>query len=607
MNLNGFNESSKKILLWLGVPIFVAFIIIEGFALYSGTSLIEALEYIYRNPNDAHFLAWASLAVFISILVVIIFGCKPLKSTDNETFGLLCSALLLFFAQILITNRWPPEGQPYNHVYGLVKMFLTWGVGLAPIGLSIHFCNNYWNKMVKEVQLGQIGESIYPTLMVAQGTFYTFVGVSAILMAYNGSKNDTSMLLAGLKLAFITSVIGLIYSIAAKIYLKKETARFYASRNRTYHIDEYDFMEKAGQLCAQQKNMLEYLDSIAKNVYGQRIEMSETLTKLVETQAEQNRTVSQNLVQQLSSMNSNILNSLQLVLAQTTKGIEKTFAEIDRNMAALNKNLAEAKDSSVEFTRKIEDSSLAYAKMAQSINDEYKSLVAAAAQKQEENLRFFYDKSMKMVDSAAVSCKEANEMSVKAFAKMLEEFQNNNLEAAVSLNEKIERFDKYADKMVALGGNMDNFSEKIAKLNDVLAERSAAAVESNIKIYDAVNKYSEIMAALEERQIRTVELLKVLDVAIEDIAKVDAKVKNSEDRIVAAFESLGNRIHDLNLNRSNEMIEEQKRYAANLHKETENVIKIIGEVVGQARENYDKKLQALDMRIVKAEQDKKEE
>ena len=42
------------------------------------------------------------------------------------------------------------------------------------------------------------------------------------------------MLLSGLKLAFITSIIGLAYSIAAKNYLKKEEDKFFKQKKRRY-------------------------------------------------------------------------------------------------------------------------------------------------------------------------------------------------------------------------------------------------------------------------------------------------------------------------------------------------------------------------------------
>ena len=92
------------------------------------------------------------------------------------------------------------------------------GMGLAAVVCSVILCRGYWDAMGRDIERKQLGDSIYPSLMVAQGTYFTFLGISIILFSFN--QNNTGAFISGLKLAFATSIVGVIYSIAAKIRLK---------------------------------------------------------------------------------------------------------------------------------------------------------------------------------------------------------------------------------------------------------------------------------------------------------------------------------------------------------------------------------------------------
>ena len=114
-----------------------------------------------------------------------------------------------------------------------------------PILFSIGLCGYYWKQMMKDVKQHKLGESIYPTLMAAQGPFYTFLGLSIILLLF--TNRDVTQLIGGLKLAFFTSAIGIMLSIVAKIYLKSETESYVNQDSEgvvvedTVFVDENDF------------------------------------------------------------------------------------------------------------------------------------------------------------------------------------------------------------------------------------------------------------------------------------------------------------------------------------------------------------------------------
>lgn len=132
----------------------------------------------------------------------------------------------------------------------------TW-ISYIGIVFSIIVCCLYWRRMDNDIDNNKIGDNFYPTLMVAQGTFYTFIGISVILITF-GDDSTIRELLAGLRLAFITSVIGLIFSIAAKMYIKK----------RITEIQE-DSVQKEIPVYVDDEQMFYALLDIKKAIEGQ--------------------------------------------------------------------------------------------------------------------------------------------------------------------------------------------------------------------------------------------------------------------------------------------------------------------------------------------------
>ncbi len=166
------------------------------------------------------------------------------KEEDNSISLFYFSCLFLFTAQIIIGYYWPNliifNYTITNSAWGFIKHILRILVAVAPVLLSFYFCTRYWGYLEEELEQEKFNESIYPTLMIAQGTFYTFVGVSAILLIYTGNK-DISQILQGLKLAFLTSVIGLLFSIAARFKIMASSKEFYSNKAKRIPLDEYDF------------------------------------------------------------------------------------------------------------------------------------------------------------------------------------------------------------------------------------------------------------------------------------------------------------------------------------------------------------------------------
>ena len=188
---------------------------------------------------------------------------KDIKENKIEIWILFISAVLIVIFQL---------GLSYQILNPIIKIDditdfnskLSLALNLVPIVLSSYLCKRYWGKLVKDIENNNF-DSIYPTLMVAQGTFYTFVGVSAILVAYkaNGGSNEIPLLIGGLKLAFLTSVIGILFSIGAKSYIKEKMDIYVKNKE---HIDEYNIYDVLKEISCTLKDIKEQSDRTNKDV-----------------------------------------------------------------------------------------------------------------------------------------------------------------------------------------------------------------------------------------------------------------------------------------------------------------------------------------------------
>lgn len=179
-----------------------------------------------------------NIIILLLVLVAIGFTVKTIVinkdlSSNRLTIGILFSTAIALLISQLVFSSYAPEDwkKPFSTVLNVI-----------PIILSIILCQIYWHKLQQDIE-NKIFDSIYPTLMVAQGTFYTFVGVSAILLSYKstGSSSGATMLIGGLKLAFLTSVVGILYSIAAKVYIKEKMDASKTHFSKPVYHDEEDF------------------------------------------------------------------------------------------------------------------------------------------------------------------------------------------------------------------------------------------------------------------------------------------------------------------------------------------------------------------------------
>ena len=109
-----------------------------------------------------------------------------MKLNDSNvkwSFGYLIGTTVVFIIlQVIKTNISASAADES----GLLTTIMTALTNVLPILASGVLCRYYWREMDRDIQRKQLGDSIYPSLMVAQGTFYTFVGISIVLFTFDG-------------------------------------------------------------------------------------------------------------------------------------------------------------------------------------------------------------------------------------------------------------------------------------------------------------------------------------------------------------------------------------------------------------------------------------
>ena len=229
-----------------------------------------------------------------------------MKLNDSNvkwSFGYLIGTTVVFIIlQVIKTNISASAADES----GLLTNIMTALTNVLPILASGVLCRYYWREMDRDIQRKQLGDSIYPSLMVAQGTFYTFVGISIVLFTFDG--NDVSNIISGTKLAFFTSVIGLLSSLAAKIYLKRVTEEYGIGSS-----DEYQYYDEAA-------------------FFDMRKKINESIR-------EQNAIIEKNLNKRLDIVTKGLTNMVEKVTAEHLKKTKECYISLQEASDKVNRDL----------------------------------------------------------------------------------------------------------------------------------------------------------------------------------------------------------------------------------------------------------------------------
>lgn len=278
-----------------------------------------------------------------------------MKLNDSNvkwSFGYLIGTTVVFIIlQVIKTNISASAADES----GLLTNIMTALTNVLPILASGVLCRYYWREMDRDIQRKQLGDSIYPSLMVAQGTFYTFVGISIVLFTFDG--NDVSNIISGTKLAFFTSVIGLLSSLAAKIYLKRVTEEYGIGSSDEYqYYDEaafFDMMKKINESIREQnaiieKNLNKRLDIVTKGltnmvekVTAEHLEKTkECYISLQEASDKVNRDLVIKVNEYIGSIDKSVsaMQSFSGDFKTQLRDMKKGFTELNKALGTMSKN-----------------------------------------------------------------------------------------------------------------------------------------------------------------------------------------------------------------------------------------------------------------------------
>lgn len=561
-----------------------------------------------------------NISAIILLLVITLYMFKKargLSDSNNNTNFLLWSAILVFLIQMISTFNWINLSPQINNLIKNLKNIFSIASNIIPIVCSLWMCNNYWKAMERDVKAGKVGDSIYPTQMVAQGTFYTFVGVSAILMGYNADGSDIDLLISGLKLAFITSVIGLIYSVAAKNYLKRKTEEWENSHlSNPQYLTDVNFFNVLIDISNTLKNGFETIiknQTQQKNILKDFCESMESDNdKIIKNQADQTKNLSIFLNDSISKNNDILKDSLCSVNNMMISNLNKTFEIIKNNVDSASVSMAKISETSekinkdlININRNINNTK---DKMADydGIYEQYITKIKEV----NNQIVIISDNLSKISISEEINSINALIADLKVKIDNFTLSVSNLRSSASYLLEgfKDEREKLSNDLELSIDSLKNSFSNCIKEINDSLKENINdlnTNVKSNIQDINAtiINEKDLIEIQLEKFK----EFKIVIENVARDINNQDESIKIAGEKIVDQYSSLREQLLEKHAQYDKMLITAQEKYQENLNKQIYEIANIMGDIIKKVYKDYNDKINQLQNEINNIIKDSREE
>lgn len=533
--------------------------------------------------------------IVVLFLVVVLFMHKKAKVIFREEYGarfLVISAIFIFAITLAATLYYPTEWlqtfgyspERAGHYIGIFKNLCNLGVSLGAIVCSFYMCCKYWKKMKEDVEEKREYEnSIYPTLMVTQGTFYTFVGVAAILFAYDGSSQNVSVVLSGLKLAFITSIIGMAYSVATKNYLKQQTEAVIKSDKEAKSkmptvlsdADFYKVNSETTDYLARIYNLqkgpevTDYLAKIYNLQKGQEDRINSQVDKL-----------NQLLENHIKESNGELTKNFKIISNAMILSVEDTFSKIQSENHEINASLKNTNGLLQDINTSLDQvktKSMDLQTVFSSLESAYSSIKDQLSQSAD--------------DFAAVQKSfEALQTSITSFADKLEEHN-----PADTINVIQELFQElYETANAQLQDNKASAEESI-KASYTMIEQASQEAAKHMETYsNLIKEQTDAMIdAMEKQRVAMKEYESQLSMVADDATKQDQIIKNGHESIVREYELLINDLIRQNDDYNKMMLEAQKNY----HRDVTNVVDAVTDVISKAKDKYISDIDSLNQKI----------
>ena len=359
---------------------------------------------------------------------------------------------------------------------------------------------------------------ILPTILSSLGILGTFMGIAIGLYAFDVNNIDKSVptLLEGLKLAFVSSIAGIIFTIIKKFELSRE--------EKIEEIEEEEFLDESGK-----ENVIPILkEMLARNDYSEKLDelnlklsgkddksmadlLGEILSEMnqLKLQADsQNQNTPQNLegqIQELLSSNKANNEELKSFIKQLSSsiGIETDAVDNQKQIVSLLQEILSKDD----YSKKLDDLS---SKLSGEENQSMTSIL--------ENI----SAGIKTMQFQAEQFQEdQNKIMDKKFKQFLTIITENNEELKTSLD-KLSVVIGQSTKEVLPGieQNMSQFSEDLGKTMIEATEKMSKSFEKKSSEADEAGKW----------QVRSVIELQELNNSIKKLIKeADNQSQNLSD------------------------------------------------------------------------------
>lgn len=453
-----------------------------------------------------------------------------MKLNDSNvkwSFGYLVGTTVVFIIlQVIKTNISASAADES----GLLTNIMTALTNVLPILASGVLCRYYWREMDRDIQRKQLGDSIYPSLMVAQGTFYTFVGISIVLFTFDG--NDISNIISGTKLAFFTSVIGLLSSLAAKIYLKRVTEEYGIGSSDEYqYYDEaafFDMMKKINESIREQnaiieKNLNKRLDIVTKGltnmvekVTAEHLEKTkECYISLQEASDKVNRDLVIKVNEYLGSIDKSVsaMQSFSGDFKTQLRDMKKGFTELNKALGTMSKN---SENFTTQIGANFSQLDKALVDFLNNTSGKFETLNKTVTELSQTLVNMDFTNIMKSVDTAFTPLiKQAGEYNtdMKNVVDQVKTMTQSSLNLMDMFNETLNNMKKqqevYADifkeytdgtamKISKMGETVDkdlnSVQGSLERLSLAFNTATKTIQESNVKNADDLKQYYENMA-----------------------------------------------------------------------------------------------------------------
>ncbi|TEW52905.1 methyl-accepting chemotaxis protein [Psychromonas algicola] len=403
-----------------------------------------------------------------------------------------------------------------------------------------------------------------PTLLTTMGIFGTFLGIVLGLLDFDQSNIESSIppLLAGLKTAFITSLLGIFSSLIFKTLstfsflkpLQDENTIVYATPEAILQSMNEQVAEikslKSAMVGDEQSTLFSELKSLREDVNSNAQLLLENDKKQAEQQEVLFTQFSEKLWLQLGnfadtlskSATKQVIEALRIVIADFNHNLTEQFGD---NFKQLNKAIANLLEWQKNYKSQLEEMRTQYSHGVESISESQSSLAQISEQVKSipetmsglKGVMEINQHQLGELERHLAVFKDMSEKATEAMPQMQKQVQAtvNDISAAVTVasehyNSLLNESDDYIKKHITTSNNLlDKFSTEAEKgLNNVSGLNKTIAEMINTLVDDA-QQMTSTMRDANQNLVSDTELVR--DTVIKSADKLQLKLAEVIDEV----------------------------------------------------------------------------